>query len=189
MAARSLRWVKDVLSRSIHLEHKRSHGPAATAEKGRGPAVDSATALLLEQRADLGARLLVHDPATQLVRNLFVIHDELGKRGWAGVEALPLSLVGRALTEAEILHLQEPSSLLTTIIETLRSIKISAEARAAQGVQEALEQRMGARAAGDSRGLRDQLRRIRADGAQLGRHRAGRARSLRPLADHAVTAR
>jgi len=137
MAARSLRWVKDVLSRSIQLQHKRSHGQAA--EKGRGPAVDPATTLLMEQRADLGARLLVHDPATQLVRNLFVIHDELGARGWAGVRALPLSLVGRALTEAEILQLQEPSSLLMTIIETLRSIKISAEARAAQAVQDALE--------------------------------------------------
>ena len=137
MAARSLRWVKDVLSRSIQLQHKRSHGQAA--EKGRGPAVDPATTLLMEQRADLGARLLLHDPATQLVRNLFVIHDELGKRGWAGVEALPLSLVGRALTEAELLHLQEPSPVLTTIIETLRSIKINIEARAAQQVQDALE--------------------------------------------------
>ena len=139
MAARSLRWVKDVLSRSIQLEHKRSHGQAAAAEKGRGPATDPATTLLMEQRADLGARLLLHDPATQLVRNLFVIHDELGKRGWAGVEALPLSLVGRALTEAEILHLQDPSPVLVTIIETLRSIKINAEARAAQALQDALE--------------------------------------------------
>ena len=137
MAARSLRWVKDVLSRSIQLQHKRSHGQAA--EQGRGPAPDPATTLLMEQRADLGARLLVHDPATQLVRNLFVIHDELGARGWAGVRALPLTLVGRALTEAEILQVQEPSPLLMTIIETLRSIKISAEARAARTVQDAME--------------------------------------------------
>ena len=126
-----------MLSRSIQLQHKRSHGQAA--EKGRGLAADPATTLLMEQRADLGARLLVHDPATQLVRNLFVIYDELGARGWAGVRALPLTLVGRALTEAEILQQQEPSSLLMTIIETLRSIKISAEARAAQPVQDALE--------------------------------------------------
>jgi hypothetical protein len=137
MAARSLRWVREVLSRSIKLEHKRTH--PAGAEKGRGPVTDPATALLMEQRADLGARLLVHDPATQLVRNLFVIHDELGTRGWAGVRALPLSLVGRALTEAELLHVQEPSPLLATIIETLRSIKVAAEARAAQAVQAALE--------------------------------------------------
>jgi hypothetical protein len=139
MAARSLRWVKEVLTRSMHLEQRRSRGPAAAAEKGRGPAVTPEAALLLEQRADLGARLLVHDPATQLVRNLFVIHDELGKRGWPGVEALPLTLVGRALTEAELLNLQEPSALLATIIETLRSVKTTAEARAAQALQDKLE--------------------------------------------------
>ena len=32
----------------------------------------------------LGARLLVHDPATQVVRNLFIVHDELRANGWAG---------------------------------------------------------------------------------------------------------
>jgi len=137
MAARSLRWVKEVLSRSIKLEQKRAH--AAGAEKDRGPVADPATALLMEQRADLGARLLVHDPATQLVRNLFVIHDELGTRGWAGVRALPLSVVGRALTEAEILHVQESSEMLATIIQTVRSIKVAAEARAAQALQETRE--------------------------------------------------
>jgi len=77
MAARSLRWVKDVLTRSMHLEHRRGRGAASASapasEKGRGAAVSPEAALLLEQRADLGARLLVHDPATQLVRNLFVI--------------------------------------------------------------------------------------------------------------------
>ena len=143
MAARSLRWVKDVLTRSMHLEHRRSRGAASASapasEKGRGAAVSPEAALLLEQRADLGARLLVHDPATQLVRNLFVIHDELGKRGWAGVEALPLSLLGRAITEAELLNLQEPSSLLSTIIKTLRSIKATGEARVAQELQDKLE--------------------------------------------------
>jgi len=139
MSARSLRWVRDVLSRSIQLEHRRNAGAASPTEPRRAAAVEPAQALLMEQRADLGARLLVHDPATQPVRNLFVVHDELGSRGWAGVEALPLPVIGRALTEAEILALQEPSSLLTTIIETLRSLKITAEARAAQELQEALE--------------------------------------------------
>lgn len=139
MAARSLRWVKDVLTRSMHLEQRRSRGPVSPADKGRSAPLTPEAALLLEQRADLGARLLTHDPATQLVRNLFVIHDELGKRGWPGVEALPPSLVSRALTEAELLHVQEPSPPLVTIIETLRSIKATTEARAAQALQEKLE--------------------------------------------------
>ena len=45
--------------------------------------------LLMQQRAELGARLLVHDPATQIVRNLFIVHDELRANGWPGVETLP----------------------------------------------------------------------------------------------------
>ena len=138
MAARSLRWVKDVLSRSITLEHRRSRATSG-GDKGRAAATDAASRLLIEQRADLGARLLVHDPATQLVRNLFVVHDELGTRGWAGVEALPISLVGRALTEAELLGVQEPSPALLTIIEHLRTIKAAADARAARKLQETLE--------------------------------------------------
>jgi hypothetical protein len=138
MPARSLRWVKDVLSRSIQLEQRRRHSPPAS-DKGRSDPADAAAKLLVEQRADLGARLLVHDPATQLVRNLFVVHDELGTRGWAGVEALPLGVVGRALIEAELLDEQEPSPTLTTIIERLRAIKAAGNARAARARQEALE--------------------------------------------------
>ena len=59
--------------------------------------------LLMQQRAELGARLLVHDPATQSVRNLFIVHDELRANGWPGVETLPLKVIARALSEAEIL--------------------------------------------------------------------------------------
>ena len=139
MAARSLRWVKDVLSRSSRLEQRRGRGASGSSDQGCDDPADPAAKLLIEQRADLGARLLVHDPATQLVRNLFVIHDELGKRGWVGVEALPLSLVGRALREAELLGLQEPSPAMATIVDALRAIKASAEARAAQALQESLE--------------------------------------------------
>ena len=139
MAARSLRWVKEVLTRSIQLEHRRAQGKPGLGDKGRAADLDPAAALLVEQRADLGARLLVHDPATQLVRNLFVIHDELGTRGWAGVEALPIVLVGRALTEAELLGVQEPSPVLITIIEKLRAIKIAATERAARETKESLD--------------------------------------------------
>jgi hypothetical protein len=131
----SLRWVREVLSRSIRLEQSRNPAPAP-AEPGRNAATDTPMALLIQQRAELGARLLVHDPATQIVRNLFVVHDELRARGWAGVEALPMKIVNRALTEAEILGSDEPSPMLTTIIESLRQLKLASDERAAQ---EALE--------------------------------------------------
>lgn len=70
------------------------------------------------------------------MRHLFVVHDELLDGGWPSVEALPLKVIDRALTEAEILGSDEPSPLLRTIIDSLRELRIAAEARAAQ---EALE--------------------------------------------------
>jgi hypothetical protein len=91
----------------------------------------------MQQRAELGARLLVHDPMTQVVRNLFIVHDELRANGWPGVETLPLKVISRGLTEAEILAVDEPSEVLTTIVETLREVKLAAEARAAREALEA----------------------------------------------------
>jgi hypothetical protein len=131
----SLRWVREVLSRSIRLEQGRSPAPAP-ANPGHAKEAGTAPGLLIQQRAELGGRPLVHDPATQIVRNLFVVHDELRTRGWAGVEALPMKIVNRALTEAEILGSDEPSPMFTTIIESLRQLKYTADERAAQ---EALE--------------------------------------------------
>ena len=133
----SLRWVRDVLARSMRLEPPRSPAAVPSPEAARPAAVvDASPALLIQQRADLGARLLVHDPATQPVRHLFVLHDELRARGWAGVEALPPKVLSRALTEAEILDSHEPSPLLTGIIDNLRSLTLAADVRAADAAIE-----------------------------------------------------
>jgi hypothetical protein len=126
----SLRWVRDVLGRSLNLQQGRSVLTAASAEAQAGAAADPVLALLIQQRAELGARLLVHDPATQVVRHLFIVHDELQAHGWPGVEVLPAKVLDRALTEAEILASDEPSSLLTTIIDQLRGFKAASAARA-----------------------------------------------------------
>ena len=135
----SLRWVRDVLGRSIRLEQRRNQLHVALIDPRRGSAADQPLTLLTRQRAELGARLLVHDPATQPVSNLFTVHDELGSRGWPGIAALPLPVVSRALTEAEILSTDEPSSLLTTIIEGLRELTVAADQRAALRAHEAQE--------------------------------------------------
>jgi hypothetical protein len=131
----SLRWVRDVLGRSIRLEQRKNQLHVALVDP-RGEAEEPMSPLM-QQRAELGARLLVHDPATQVVRNLFIVHDELRANGWQGVESLPAKVVARGLTEAEILASDEPSEVLATIIETLREIKAAAEARAAQEALEA----------------------------------------------------
>jgi hypothetical protein len=126
----SLRWVRDVLGRTIRLEQRKNQLHVALVDSRQDS--DESMSLLMQQRAELGARLLVHDPATQVVRNLFIVHDELRANGWAGVETLPAKVVDRGLTEAEILASDEPSDVLATIIDALRGIKARVEARAAQ---------------------------------------------------------
>ena len=130
----SLRWVREVLGRSLRLEQPRQ----ATQPAGDAQA-DTPLSLVMQQRAELGARLLVHDPATQVVRHLFIVHDELRNGGWTAVEALPLAVIGRAVSEAEILAVDEPSQLLATIIDALRAIRIAADARATRAAHDALE--------------------------------------------------
>lgn len=138
----ALRWLKDMLARSIGLGQPRKPLHVALDETGRATVANKSLSLLMQQRADLGARLLVHDPATQAVRHLFVVHDELRDGGWLGVEALPLKVIDRALTEAEILASDEPSPVLTTIIDSLRQLKVAADARAAhQALEREWDQR------------------------------------------------
>ena len=135
---RSLDWVRDVLGRQIRLEHGRKHQQQqrATPEK-REDEEQAAMPLVMQQCAELGARLLIHDPATQPVRHLFILHDELRAGGWERVERLPIKVIDRALTEAEILDCSEPSPLLTPIVAELREQKAAAEARAAREAAEA----------------------------------------------------
>ena len=132
----SLRWVRDVLSRSLRLQQGRKPAPATQA--GAAPDVmrDSPLSLLMRQRAELGARLLVHDPMTHVVGHLFLVHDQLQTNGWPGVDALPAKALERALFEAEILQADEPSTLLATIIDRLREAKGAVVARA---LEQALE--------------------------------------------------
>lgn len=134
----SLRWVRDVLTRSLRLELNQRAGAAAASEP-RASADDTLPSLLLKQRAELGARLLVHDPATQPVRHLFLVHDQLSGPGWVGVRALPLPVLVRATTEARILASDEPSPLLTAIIERLQTLLDAADSSATPQGQEAPE--------------------------------------------------
>ena len=131
----SLRWVRDVLGRSMRFEQRK--GPMPSERVDPGVDADEPMSRLMQQRAELGARLLVHDPATQIVRNLFIVHDELRANGWTGVENLPVKVISRALSEAEILAVDEPSEVLETIVGKLREVKVAAEARAAREALEA----------------------------------------------------
>ena len=126
----SLRWLIELVRQAW----RRGRGTAPAVASARiEPACESAGSevipLLVQQCTELRARLVVQDPGTQVVRNLFAVHDELRANGWTGVEALPAKIIARALTETEIMSAEEPSHVLDTILLELRRIKEAAEAR------------------------------------------------------------
>lgn len=127
----SLRWVKEVFGRSIGFEERRKQMHVVLVDRRR-PGTESPQSLLLQMRAELRTRLLVYDPATQVVRNLVFVHEELARSGWASVEALPRTALGKALAEAEILDSQDPTPMMKMIIAELREIIAAADVRAEQ---------------------------------------------------------
>ena len=86
--------------------------------------------LLTQMRDELRARLLVHDPATQAVRNVYAVYKAMGDNGWEAVAALSHLVLGRALAEAEMLDIQDPSPMLALVVEQLRELEAGARATA-----------------------------------------------------------
>ena len=125
-------WLMALVGGRWRRQAKAESGPALRIEPEGDLAAEEPISLLMQQRTELRARLLVHDPGTHVVRNLFVVHDELRASGWPAVEALPIKIVARALSEAEIMAVDEASPVLDTIIATLRELKTAAEAKVAE---------------------------------------------------------
>ena len=104
-------------------------GRAKTAQPAKAAAAvaESARSSLTAVRDELRARLLVHDPATQAVRHLYLVYKQLREGGWAGVAALEGVVVRRSLAEAEMLQGDDPSPLLGQVVERLRAISAMTE--------------------------------------------------------------
>ena len=87
--------------------------------------------MLAKIRADLRCRLadLADTPAERLMRHLAFVGTELARRGWAGVETLPASVLGRAVVQAEMLAGESPSEPLTVFVDRLRLLKVASEVR------------------------------------------------------------
>ena len=128
--ASSLRKVKGALGRPLALERREGQLHIVLVERRRTAPADQGP-LLAKIRADLRSRLLdlVDTPAARLMRHLGFVSAELDRRGWKGVEALPGSVLGKALVQAEMLASEEPSDLLTIFIDRLRLLKAAAEVR------------------------------------------------------------
>ena len=126
----SLRRLKGLLSRPLGLEQRDGHLHVVLVDRRRS-APDDQPLSLPQLCTELRARLLIHghDHTAHVMRHLVFVHDELGRKGWTAVEALPSQVLGKALVQAEMLASEEPSPSLAMLVERLRSIKVAADLR------------------------------------------------------------
>jgi len=92
---------------------------------------DPAAAAMEELRSELCARLALHtaERAPHALRHLVLVHDELGRAGWPGVDAFPLRVLAKARVQAEMLATLEPSAMFVKFVERLRLVEVAARLR------------------------------------------------------------
>jgi hypothetical protein len=125
-----LRRLKSLLVRPFKLEWQGRRLRLVLVERRRARPVDQPPSL--EQlRSDLQARLIAqeYDSSGPVMRHLGLVHDELGRRGWAGIELLSSRVIGLALVQAEVLAAQEPMPSLAIVIDRLRVLKVAVALR------------------------------------------------------------
>ncbi|MDQ6683486.1 MAG: SHOCT domain-containing protein [Pseudomonadota bacterium] len=88
-------------------------------------------------RDELRVRLLVHDKAALVARNLFIVHKAMGKAGWDSVAELSLAVLAGAVADAEGLQRQEPTPLMEMFLDRLGELRATVEQATAQHEAEA----------------------------------------------------
>lgn len=129
-SAGSLRWLKGLLGRPVALQRREGKLHMVLVDRRRAPEEQRAQAME-RLRDELRTRLLGHDHAhaAQAMRHLVFVHDELGRRGWNGVGAMPAQVLRRALVQAQMLHDHEASATLAKLIDRMRVLLVGAELR------------------------------------------------------------
>lgn len=129
-AGAALRKVKGALQRPLGLARKDGQLRLVLVERRRAPPADQPP-VLARILADLRERLedLIDTPAERLMRHLGLVAGELERKGWSRVAALPASVLGRALTQAEMLASEAPTDLLGIFVERLRELEAAAARR------------------------------------------------------------
>jgi hypothetical protein len=128
--SRVLRLLKNLWARPLGLQRQGLGLKVVLVERRRPPSPDEPPKLP-QIRAALRERLLNHKHAhaAQVMRHLALVHDELGRAGWPGVEALPATVLGLATVQAEMLASEGHSSVMSHLVERLRIIKVAADVR------------------------------------------------------------
>jgi hypothetical protein len=124
----SLSWLRALMGRPVCLQRRDGKLHVTLVDRRRSPAELEAQALK-QLRQELQTRLVDHDVShvASVMRHLVFVHDELGRRGWAGVAALPSGLLGKALAQAAMLESQESSPLLAEMLNRLQLLKVATQ--------------------------------------------------------------
>lgn len=126
----SLQWVKSILGRPLGVERRGLGVHVVLVDRRRNPSPHQPPTLP-QVCSELRARMLAHgdERATQVMRHLVHVHDELGRQGWPAVEALPARVLGLALVQAEMLASEGTSRPLAHLVDRLRVLRVAAELR------------------------------------------------------------
>ncbi len=120
---RAWRWLKGVLlRRPLGIVGEKGHRRLGFVERRRAPADAMSVAAL---RAELRTRLLTipAEQAQHTLSHLIQVHDELGKKGWPGVAALPPTVLIRALRQARDLARESPSPGIKLLVDKLHALQ------------------------------------------------------------------
>lgn len=130
VAPGSVRWVKGLLGRPLVLEGRGAQMHLKLVDRRRAPAVIE-TEELRALRAELRARLLEHDNrhAAAVMRQLVLVHDVLGRQGWAGVAGMDSRVLHKAQVQAQMLEGQEPSRRMADFTDRLTMLQVAASVR------------------------------------------------------------
>jgi hypothetical protein len=133
---RTLRCITSAMSRPLGLTRRDGKLQLVFIERRKQPmAVDvpavEQQSLMDRLRADIRARVLEYAPddAELVMHHLMLVHDEMGRKGWAGVEAMATPVLGQALLQAQLLVRRQPSPALDTLVERLRPLLLAADGR------------------------------------------------------------
>ena len=126
--------LRNLWARPLGLQRAGRGVKVVLVDRRRPPSPD-APPPMSEIRAELRERLLAHNHAhaAQVMRHLAVVHDELGRAGWAAVENLPGQVLAMAVVQAEMLASEAPSPIMNLIVERLRLFKVAADVRVERG--------------------------------------------------------
>ncbi len=127
-----MRWVKAMLGSSPVREKTTKARPEnGSADRRRTPAPEAGAAAMDDLRAELRACIALHtdERAPHALRHLVLVHDELGRSGWTGVDAFPLRVVMKARVQAEMVAAVDPTPIVAAFIERLRLVEVAAALR------------------------------------------------------------